>query len=552
MRRVNDLPDWYEEGLSVRERKRRGHFSTPPALVEQILDACGYTPDSPLNRLKVLDPACGSGNFLAACAHRFILSGLQQKLSPAQIITSVQQNLWGFDPDPVACFLAEMQVHTLLSSQFSTEPLPNLHIHQGDGLVLPWHDYHGIDLFLANPPYLAAKNTDLSGYHSARQRGQADSYLLFMSLALQIVRPDGWLALVLPDPVLARANATHERERLLSETTIHHLWHLAGVFSAQVGAVVIIAQKRVPHHLHQVHWIRGHWLRVQKQTILSLKQKETPAIDTMESTGVLSKSIALALLRNQPQSEFCYLLGHVQHPLIHRLRAHFALDTQITLQPLSERVQIRRGEELSKESYLLLKGPFENNECYPVLRGGSEVRPYVAPAGTYWLARAHIKKPLERYLSPKLLVVKSTGRLQATLDLQGHIALQTLYLLNLRSTLVPQHPSTKVEEAVQDELYFLLALLNSRLLKEYVYVLHTAYKWVQPQIEQHVLAHLPIPTGETVLRAAIIERAKLLAACSASPPVVELKDMWNSLYEQQEEAICALYAAALPEAFSPI
>ena len=34
---------WYEGTLPLKERRSRGHFSTPPRLVEHILDACGYT-----------------------------------------------------------------------------------------------------------------------------------------------------------------------------------------------------------------------------------------------------------------------------------------------------------------------------------------------------------------------------------------------------------------------------------------------------------------------------------------------------------------------------
>ena len=155
-------------------------------------------------------------------------------------------------------------------------------------------------------------------------------------------------------------------------------------------------------------------------------------------------------------------------------------------------------------------------------------------------AREGIKKPLERYLSPKLLVVKSTGRLQATLDVQGHVALQTLYLLHLLQ-----------KDVGEDSLYFFLALLNSRLLSDYVYVLHTAYKWVQPQIEQNVLARLPVPIVQTEERQKIIDLSKLLVhACSVEDAVVEWKRPISSIYEEQERAIRMLYASVLPGLFT--
>jgi hypothetical protein len=207
--------------------------------------------------------------------------------------------------------------------------------------------------------------------------------------------------------------------------------------------------------------------------------------------------------------------------------------------PLNDLVSIRRGEELSKDSASLsLEHPIAQQEWHPVLRGGVDVQAYREPTGPYWIARTEIKKPLERYLVPKLLVVKSTGNLRATLDLRGHIVLQTLYMLHLRAE------TRNAQGNDLDELYFLLALLNSHLLRTYVYVLHTAYKWVHPQIEQHVLAHLPVPGITSPEKAQIIARAKILQhTCRSIPSGVELKE--QEIYEEQERSICALYKAAL-------
>jgi hypothetical protein len=174
-------------------------------------------------------------------------------------------------------------------------------------------------------------------------------------------------------------------------------------------------------------------------------------------------------------------------------------------------------------------------KAFPVLRGGIDIHPYCPPAANYLIARNAIRKPLERYLSPKLLVVKSTDRLQVTLDQQGHVALQTLYLLHLRK-----------QQDTTDQLYFFLALLNSRLLREYVYALHTAYKMVQPQIEQRVLTSLPVPVVKWEEQQPIIEQSKALVhACSSSDPVVEWSEQIIRMYEELERAICALYDSAL-------
>ncbi len=581
----NNLLDWYEANLPTKERKRRGHFSTPSRLVEQILDACGYTPEHNLAQIRVMDPACGSGNFVAGATQRLIAYGVQAALPEATIARLVQRNIWGFDPDPVACFLAEMQMYNACATldKTGTDPdnissatshkigIGQLQIHQADGLTLPWQQNGQVDLFLANPPYLAAKNNDLHIYRFAQQRGQSDSYLLFLELALQVVRPGGWLGLVLPDPVLARSNAARERKRLLAETTIHHLWHFADVFAAYVGAVVIIAQKQPPPSTHSIAWRRERWQQNNISNGPPAKRRSEHNIQA-DSSGTVSQTF----LHLQTGAELRYLLSRLQGTLVERIYTYQhtmpAEDNMLIM--LKDLVLIHRGEEISKESPLLNKlSPAtrdkEQSNWYPVLRGGSEIRPYGIPTAHYWIAGEKIVKPLDYYLTPKLLVVKSTGRLQAILDLQGHIVLQTLYTLSIALSIAPAVSNTvqviadiQSEEhgrayeqlrkrvfSVEDELYYLHAILNSRLLQEYVYALHTAYKLVQPQIEQHVLAHLPIPGKVDVHeKEQIIQRAKhMIYTCSKSSSDIELKEQNQAYTEEQERAICRLYQTAIQE-----
>ncbi|HXR64280.1 MAG TPA: N-6 DNA methylase, partial [Ktedonobacteraceae bacterium] len=514
--------------------------------------------------------ACGSGNFLARAALRLGQALAARGLSQEEICSCVRANIWGLDPDPVACFLAEMQVRAPLETICgSIDNSLSPHIHQADSLALAWQPC--VDLLVANPPYLAAKNIDLSHYSQARRRGQADSYLLFLELALRAVRPGGWIGLVLPDPVLARANAGPERASLLRECTIQHLWHLSGVFAAEVGALVIVAQKTPPRLLHRVNWTRARW---------------RPAL-ALSTSAAESQQIEQELLVGQPGAELRYLLGSQQGRVSERLRlALHEAGTQVPsnetrLLPLDSLVDIKRGEELGRSSELL-KPLATCRQGLPVLRGGIDLRPYATSSSDLGIELADLKKPVERYQRPKLLVVKSTEHLQAALDTRGHVVLQTLYLLQLRSSISnspdassasqgeesrgagdsrpltgfgvsPTSPSFEGMggEESRETYYFLLALLNSRLLGGYVYHLHTAYKLVQPQIEQAVLARLPIAWGTASERREIADRARALAqTCSEADPVVEWGQDLLLLYEEQERAVRALYAAAISGIFA--
>ena len=539
-----DLFPWYESSLPVQERRKRGHFSTPPLLVEHILDACGYTPDHDLSHIRVLDPACGSGNFLMAAAQRLVASGKQAGTTRKMLLQQLQHNLWGFDPDPVACYLAETGLRTTIAHCLDTRLPPDrlhLHIHQADGLAFPWQHNAPFDLFLANPPYLAAKNTDLGHYHSDQQYGQQDSYLFFLDLALQIVRPGGWIGLILPDPMLARMNAAPARKRLLTETTIHHLWHLSDVFAAYVGAVVIVAQKCPPPVHHAISWRRERWQR----------HATTSASITIKPSSMASaNTVSQALLRAQPHAALCYLLGDQQASLIQRVHAHlYQSHTQNTGEQrlfafLKEFLTISRGEELGKKSPLLIDSELEQAHHYPVLRGGSDIHAYQKPQPTCWIDEQDIFKPLTRYLAPKLVAVKSTKHLCAILDLSGCVVLQTLYMLHLHPTLHDSIAPLAHNSAMYDELSFLLALLNSRFLNEYTYTLYTAYKWVQPQIEQHVLAHLPIPLHiDPTRKQEIIQRARQLLSLNISAE----QERYREIFEEQEQDIQNLYVTTIRE-----
>ncbi len=297
-----------------------------------------------------------------------------------------------------------------------------------------------------------------------------------------------------------------------------------------------------PRSQHQVAWKREKWKHI------------TAAASNAQPIPLTSpaSTVSQSLLLHQPCAELRYLLSNEHGSILERLQSYLASTpaSSSALAPLSEFVSISRGEEFGRKSSYLIQQETSNSRnvepswspsdttllpYFPLLRGGKDIRPFRPPHSRWWIAREAIAKPLERYLSPKLLVVKSTDRLQAVLDLQGHVALQTLYLLHLRK-----------QDAPVDDLYFFLALLNSRLLQRYVYVLYTAYKWVQPQIEQHVLAQLPVPIVTVSEKEAVIARSKLLVhACSPSGSVVEWKKNARDIYEEQECALSALYNALL-------
>src|SRR5207248_11219794 len=137
---------------------------------------------------------------------------------------------------------------------------------------------------------------------------------------------------------------------------------------------------------------------------------------------------------NQPYAEMPALPLNENRAIPQRLQSCLASPTTSSSAhaPLNEFVSISRGEEFGRKSSYLIQQSTSNSlnvepswspsdttllPYFPLLRGGKDIRPFRPPHSCWWIAREAIAKPLERYLSPKLLVVKSTDRLQAVLDI---------------------------------------------------------------------------------------------------------------------------------------
>ncbi len=136
------------------ERKTTGSYYTPSALISRLLDdaldpvideaAAKAAPEKALLALKVLDPACGSGHFLIAAAHR-IAARLAQireggtepstEVLRAALREVVSRCLYGIDMNPMAVELCKVSLW--LEANVPGRPLSFLdhHIACGNSLL---------------------------------------------------------------------------------------------------------------------------------------------------------------------------------------------------------------------------------------------------------------------------------------------------------------------------------------------------------------------------------------------------------------------------------
>ncbi|MFN8684285.1 class I SAM-dependent DNA methyltransferase [Paracoccus sp. P2] len=242
------------ERVSV--RKSAGAYYTPRFLTSYLAATCvdRYFSDPEKDDLpKVIDFSCGSGSFLVAAVDR-VLGHLKRKDANRSWARELIESgcIVGVDIDPKAVTAARLHLWQRLIEEPNALPLPNLSavIISGDGLdATTWGDLNReYDIVLGNPPYLAtsmvANREKLEGQYLAA-KGRYDFSSLFVEQAVNILKPGGFLGLVIPNRTFINKNATAIRDILTRSTMIKSIvdFGTSKVFDADAYVGCIVAQK---------------------------------------------------------------------------------------------------------------------------------------------------------------------------------------------------------------------------------------------------------------------------------------------------------------------
>lgn len=208
-----DLPDQrdalglvYQSLLREGDKAAGGSYYTPDRIVRAIAD------ETYRDGARVLDPCCGTGQFLLAYAGK----------------TDDPESLHGTDIDPVAVRLARIN---LLLAFPGREFMPRIHhrnILTGDAPG----DGTGFDIVATNPPwglhYGKQERDGLAFLYPGITSGESFSYILKRSIGL--LAEGGVLSFLLPESILhVRAHADI-RGHILRNTRIERIVRLGRVF----------------------------------------------------------------------------------------------------------------------------------------------------------------------------------------------------------------------------------------------------------------------------------------------------------------------------------
>ena len=244
----------YVQGRKTEEkqrskRKSQGIYYTPKYIVEFIIketlgEVLKKAKPKDVSKIKVLDPACGSGSFLIA-AYDKILENLAKQNPQISFFTKsdiLRNNVYGVDLDAQAVEIAQLNLLLKVLSQKTKLPtlqhnlrVGNSLIEKGDESLKPFDfnnefkeviEQGGFDVIIGNPPYVFARgghfdektkqyyyeNFPLASY-------QLNTYLLFIDRAFRLLKKGGYFGFIIPNTWLTIDTFSPLRKFLLEETS---------------------------------------------------------------------------------------------------------------------------------------------------------------------------------------------------------------------------------------------------------------------------------------------------------------------------------------------
>ena len=164
--------DLYQGLLPKNVRHALGEYYTPSWLVAHMLDGLGYCGQIDA---RLLDPSCGSGNFLLAAIRRMRRSAESgpaesgpaesgpaesgsSKLPPRKLVQKIRENVVGFDLNPTAVLAARANYLLAIGDLIAADDPPQIPVHLRDS-ILDDDDSHGrFDFVAGNPPWIVWDN----------------------------------------------------------------------------------------------------------------------------------------------------------------------------------------------------------------------------------------------------------------------------------------------------------------------------------------------------------------------------------------------------------
>lgn len=229
-----------------------GEVFTRRWVVEMILDLAGYTADRDLTQLRLVEPSCGQGAFLAVVAERVAVSALQHGRQTADLLDAVRAfDLLGPHVETAKAVVTATLINHGIDSP-GAHTIAEAWVHEDDFLLMDFEP-HAVDVVVGNPPYIRLE--DVPAARSAAYRrtwqtmgGRADIFVGFFERGLRSLRSDGKLAFICADRWMRNQYGRDLRELIVRRFAVDVVvsMHDVDAFEDEVSAypaVTVISNK---------------------------------------------------------------------------------------------------------------------------------------------------------------------------------------------------------------------------------------------------------------------------------------------------------------------
>lgn len=215
-------------------REARGAVFTRREVVEFILDLAGYTAQRSLHELRLLEPACGSGDFLLPAVER-LLKAWQRAAQHGVTTAALEPAIRAVEVDRSSLEALRMRLVDLLQahsvSAEDSARLVKAWVIDGDFLLvdLPHSFTHAV----GNPPYVRQEliPDGLLAVYRQRYRtiyDRADLYIPFMERCLTSLTPNGKCAFICADRWMKNRYGGPLRELIANDYHLTHYVDMVG------------------------------------------------------------------------------------------------------------------------------------------------------------------------------------------------------------------------------------------------------------------------------------------------------------------------------------
>ncbi len=542
----------YSTYVNRKEKKEKGQYYTPPEIVHYILDEVGYRSGAGIigANKRLIDPACGSGSFLVAAAKRLVETykgNANQFDDPASVLNRVQNNLYGFDLNPFACYLSEVnlliQVLDLVKLAHDKGQHPKIerfHIYNVDALARPTGTYrslmfntliaeesdqvdqiksrspntpyaNGFAFVVANPPYGASLSDEykivLRSDYSDVFFGQPDTYVFFLRLGIELLSTGGKLGFITPNTYLMGTNTTALRKTLLEAGRIEQIVDLPqGIWpDATVDCVLLFMTKEIKEENRRTQESKVNLLRL-RDTLDKLTTRD------WDETIQHLQSKWLDDPRNEISIRYDSLMQQIENKCLISVNGNGSQRKTLILGDITESSQgiiiYETKSESQKNLYIREREYVLSGEAnwHPLLDGNSFIGRYELRWGKKkpylkygeWLCRSRENR---YFNSPKILIVRLRNkslknRLIGTFDDTG------FYNRDNYNNIIQKDKNYEIK--------YLLALLNSSLLNHWY-----KNKFDNVNINPDTFRQLPIYPAEAQAQAELVEKVDRILSRNA-------------------------------------